>query len=105
MIEVLSYCIITYKGQTWTVRFKGDNKPLTYSKPLYIGFKNEKGKWIIFEVTAKTTEINGVIKTYTYSAEFLGHNPDVTVELDKVPFEWITDKEVIKEARKEARWT
>lgn len=105
MIKVLSYCIIIKKGKTWTVNFKGDNYPLSYVNPLYIGFKNEKGRWVVFEVTGKRVEINGPLKIYTYSADFLGYSPDVTIDLDKVDFEWITDEEIIERARDEARWT
>lgn len=105
MIEVLSYCIIVKKGRTWTVRFRGDEQPLSYEKFLYIGFKNEEGRWTVFEVTSKSVEINGLIRTCTYSADFLGYSPDVFVDLYKVDFEWITDEEVIKQAKDEARWT
>ena len=46
-----------------------------------------------------------MIKEYIYEASFLGYSPDTTIELDKVDFEWITDKEVISEAGKQACYT
>ena len=105
MIKVLEYSIGKSKGHGWEVVFKGDNKPLNKYDKLCIGFKNEKDRWIVFEVDRKITKINDMIKEYIYEARFLGHNPDMTVELDKVDFEWITDEEIISQARKEACWT
>lgn len=105
MIEVIQYSVGKGKGRGWEVVFKGDNKPLKKYDRLCIGFKDENGKWVVFEVENKTTKINGMIKEYIYEASFLGYSPDTTIELDKVDFEWITDKEVISEARKQACWT
>ena len=105
MIKVIQYSIGKGKGRDWEVVFKGDNKPLKRYERLCLGFKDENGKWVVFEVKNKTTKINGMIKEYIYEASFLGYSPDTTIELDKVDFEWITDKEVISEAGKQACYT
>lgn len=105
MIKVIQYSVGKGKGRGWEVVFKGNNKPLKKYDRLCIGFKNENGKWVVFEVENKTTKINGMIKEYIYEASFLGYSPDTTIELDKVDFEWITDEEVISEARKQACYT
>lgn len=104
MIEVIQYSVGKGKGRGWEVVFKGDNKPLKKYERLCLGFKDENGKWVVFEVENKTTKIKGMIKEYIYEASFLGYSPDTTIELDKVDFEWITDEEVISEARKQACW-
>lgn len=105
MIKVIQYSVGKDKGRGWEVVFKGDNKPLKKYERLCLGFKDENGKWVVFEVENKTTKINGMIKEYIYEASFLGYSPDTTIELDKVDFEWITDKEVISEAGKQACYT
>ena len=105
MIKVIQYSVGKGRGHGWEVVFKGDNKPLKRYERLCLGFKDENGKWVVFEVENKTTKINGMIKEYIYEASFLGYSPDTTIELDKVDFEWITDKEVISEAGKQACYT
>jgi len=105
MIKVIQYSVGKGKGRGWEVVFKGDNKPLKKYERLCLGFKDENGKWVVFEVENKTTKINGMIKEYIYEASFLGYCPDTTIELDKVDFDWITDKEVIREAGKQACYT
>ena len=105
MIKVIQYSVGKGRGRGWEVVFKGDNNPLKRYERLCLGFKDENGKWVVFEVENKTTKINGMIKEYIYEASFLGYSPDTTIELDKVDFEWITDKEVISEAGKQACYT
>ena len=78
----------------------------------YVVEENKRETWRdylnVYEDThpkATFFTINDMIKEYIYEARFLGYNPDMTVELDKVDFEWITDEEIISNARKEACWT
>lgn len=105
MIKVLEYSVGKGRGRGWQVIFKGDNMPLEKYKRLCIGFKDEKDRWVIFEVDNKTVKVSDLFKVYIYEANFLGYNPDTTIELDKVEFEWITDEEVISSAANQACYT
>lgn len=109
-IKVLEYSVGKGKGRGWSVTFTSSaNKDIGYNGP-YIGFKKiheRSGKeyWIVFEINNKTVKVGEQSNEYFYEADFLGHNPDTTIELEKVEFEWIDDEETISEARKRACWT
>ena len=108
-IKVLEYSVGKGRGRGWSVTFTSPvNKDVGYNGP-YIGFKqiherSEKEYWVVFEINNKTVKV-GEQNEYIYEADFLGHNPDTTVELEKVEFEWIDDEETVSEARKRACWT
>lgn len=109
-IKVLKYSVGKGRGRGWSVTFTSSvNKDVDYNGP-YIGFKQiheRSGKeyWVVFEINNKTVKVGEQSNEYIYEADFLGHNPDTTVELEKVEFEWIDDEEIVSEARKRACWT
>ena len=108
-INVLEYTVGKGKGSGQTVIFDSfTNVDVNRYHGPYIGFKvtvKDKERWIVFEIQSKTVKIDGIEKEYVYEASFLGHNPDTTIELEKVDFEWIEDEEVISKARTQACWT
>lgn len=105
-INVLEYTVGKGRGHGWTVIFNSvKNVPLSNSNKTCIGFQDDEDHWVVFEIDSKTVKIDGIKKEYVYEASFLGYSPDTSIELEKVNFEWITDKEIIKEARKRACYT
>ena len=109
-IKVLEYSVGKGRGRGQSVTFTSSaNKDVDYNGP-YIGFKQiheRSGKeyWVVFEVNNKTVKVGEQSNEYIYEADFLGHRPDTTIELEKVGLEWIDDEESISEARKQACWT
>ena len=109
-IKVLEYSIGKGRGRGWSVIFTSSvNKDVDYNGP-YIGFKQiheRSGKeyWVVFEVNNKTVKVGEQSNEYIYEADFLGHRPDTTIELEKAGLECIDDEESISEARKQACWT
>lgn len=109
-IKILEYSIGKGRGRGWSVIFTSSvNKDIDRDGP-YIGFKQiheKSGKeyWIVFEVNNKTVKVGEQSNEYIYEADFLGYNPDTTVELEKVGLEWVDEKDLISEARKRACWT
>lgn len=109
-IKVLEYSVGKGRGRDWSVTFTSSvNKDVDYNGP-YIGFKQiheRSGKeyWVVFEVNNKTVKVGEQSNEYIYEADFLGHRPDTTIELEKAGLEWIDDEESISKARKQACWT
>lgn len=109
-IKVLEYSIGKGRGRGWSVTFTSPiNKDVDYNGP-HIGFKQiheRSGKeyWVVFEVNNKTVKVGEQSNEYIYEADFIGHRPDTTIELEKVDFEWVDNKDTISEAHKQACWT
>lgn len=88
------------------IKIKFENADLTISdnKTNYVGFSTDKRNYV-FEVNSKQIKIGNLANKKIYTATFLGYWSPTEEEMLSAEWEIITDKEIIKTARKEACYT
>lgn len=101
-MDILEYEFGSRYNERIKIKFTDDNKPFSRSEGLYVGFSKNNENYV-FEVTTKTVFPNNY--ECNYKAVFLGYHLPKEEDVMTAVFDWITDKDIIRKAHKEAGYT